>query len=409
MDHPAFNNVPHDLAVAYLPAHEMYVVLHGDGPPEQRQVVMHNPDPAELQQWLDAQSREINPQQGWDVYLHDKKIDTVFFSGSMGAFEVVRSLVDHDGYDPGIAVRRSSSTPPPDPIWTPEISTWDIYLHGKKIGEAAYSDEVEHDGRRISAEQVRRWAIQNDRYDPAITVRRTNPYHGRKHNGAGLGAFLGSLGAGVVGAAIVGTAAAPFAVLMSMAGGGVGGYYGAQDDRKKRGAIGGAAGGVLGPLFAALGGWIGGRHPDETSTKRRNPDAYESLSAAVASNPDVSLSYDEALARIESGDIGVAAAWIGHVGVDHGEDEMENRMTDAALAVLRQASIIEVEESVTLTTTLRVANPAEANPHEHKWWEAEGHCCEACAVAQPCSGEAGCELPVAKANPKGRGGKKRRK
>lgn len=43
--------------------------------------------------------------KGWDVFLNGKKIDTVFFDDDMDAETVKRSLVDHDGYDPGITVR----------------------------------------------------------------------------------------------------------------------------------------------------------------------------------------------------------------------------------------------------------------------------------------------------------------
>lgn len=85
----------------------------------------------------------------------------------------------------------------------------------------------------------------------------------RRANGAGWGAFLGSL-AGVVLAALTWS---PLSLALSIAGGALGGHYGAQEDRRKRGAVGGAIGGAVGPLFAGLGGWLGGRHPD----RRGNP------------------------------------------------------------------------------------------------------------------------------------------
>jgi hypothetical protein len=50
---------------------------------------------------------ENNPSQGWDVFLRGKKIDTVFYSGKNTAADIKRSLVDHDGYDPAITVRKS--------------------------------------------------------------------------------------------------------------------------------------------------------------------------------------------------------------------------------------------------------------------------------------------------------------
>jgi hypothetical protein len=47
-----------------------------------------------------------NPSVGWNVYLRGKLIDTVFFTTDYTAEEVKRSLVQHDGYDPGITMRR---------------------------------------------------------------------------------------------------------------------------------------------------------------------------------------------------------------------------------------------------------------------------------------------------------------
>ena len=43
---------------------------------------------------------------GWDVYLRGRHIDTVWFDSRMDSAEVKRSLVEHDGYDPAIEVRR---------------------------------------------------------------------------------------------------------------------------------------------------------------------------------------------------------------------------------------------------------------------------------------------------------------
>ncbi len=44
----------------------------------------------------------------WNVYLDGRRIDTVFTVADMDAEEVKRGLVDHDGYDPGIRVRRNN-------------------------------------------------------------------------------------------------------------------------------------------------------------------------------------------------------------------------------------------------------------------------------------------------------------
>ena len=46
--------------------------------------------------------------QAWDVYLRGKNIDTVFYTDkSITADEIKRSLVDHDGYDPNIVVKKA--------------------------------------------------------------------------------------------------------------------------------------------------------------------------------------------------------------------------------------------------------------------------------------------------------------
>lgn len=44
--------------------------------------------------------------QAWNVYLRGKLIDTVFFTHDIDADTVRRSLVNHDGYDSAITVRR---------------------------------------------------------------------------------------------------------------------------------------------------------------------------------------------------------------------------------------------------------------------------------------------------------------
>ena len=47
-------------------------------------------------------------QQAFDVFLNNKNVDTVFYSDADEA-EVKKSLVDHDGYDPGIVVKKRAS------------------------------------------------------------------------------------------------------------------------------------------------------------------------------------------------------------------------------------------------------------------------------------------------------------
>lgn len=44
---------------------------------------------------------------GWNVYLHGKLIDTVYYSAGCDAEYVCKSLVNHDGYNPAIVVRRA--------------------------------------------------------------------------------------------------------------------------------------------------------------------------------------------------------------------------------------------------------------------------------------------------------------
>lgn len=43
-------------------------------------------------------------QKAWDVYLDGKHIDTIFYTTPVTEKEVLRSLIDHDGYDPNITV-----------------------------------------------------------------------------------------------------------------------------------------------------------------------------------------------------------------------------------------------------------------------------------------------------------------
>lgn len=49
--------------------------------------------------------------KAYDVYLDKKLIDTVFFIDGITAGEVRRSLIDHDGYDPRIAVISAGRNP----------------------------------------------------------------------------------------------------------------------------------------------------------------------------------------------------------------------------------------------------------------------------------------------------------
>ena len=44
---------------------------------------------------------------GYEVYLRGKWIDCVFYTNDHTADEVRISLINHDGYDPQIAVRKT--------------------------------------------------------------------------------------------------------------------------------------------------------------------------------------------------------------------------------------------------------------------------------------------------------------
>lgn len=43
----------------------------------------------------------------WNVYLHGKLIDTVFYDADCGEDYVYNGLVYHDGYDAAISIRKA--------------------------------------------------------------------------------------------------------------------------------------------------------------------------------------------------------------------------------------------------------------------------------------------------------------
>lgn len=45
--------------------------------------------------------------QAWNVYLKGKKIDTVFYTIDCDADYVKSGLINHDGYNPNIKVRKA--------------------------------------------------------------------------------------------------------------------------------------------------------------------------------------------------------------------------------------------------------------------------------------------------------------
>lgn len=46
--------------------------------------------------------------QRWDIYLRGRWIDAVFYNPDCDADYVRRSLIEHDGYNPAIVVRKES-------------------------------------------------------------------------------------------------------------------------------------------------------------------------------------------------------------------------------------------------------------------------------------------------------------
>lgn len=49
-----------------------------------------------------------NPWTAWNVYLDNRLITTVFCDDDLDADYVKRSLIDHDGFDPRITIRKAS-------------------------------------------------------------------------------------------------------------------------------------------------------------------------------------------------------------------------------------------------------------------------------------------------------------
>jgi hypothetical protein len=49
---------------------------------------------------------DTNRYQGWNIYLNGKLMDRVWFDSDMGYDEVKRALIDHDGLNPSIQIRK---------------------------------------------------------------------------------------------------------------------------------------------------------------------------------------------------------------------------------------------------------------------------------------------------------------
>jgi hypothetical protein len=55
----------------------------------------------------EGEGMKMSKMTAWDVYLNRKRIDTIFYTADQAAEDVRRSLINHDGYDPGITVRKA--------------------------------------------------------------------------------------------------------------------------------------------------------------------------------------------------------------------------------------------------------------------------------------------------------------
>ena len=54
----------------------------------------------------ESMGRKSGGATGWAVIVKGRVIDTVFFDADMDADTVRRSLIDHDGYDASLTVKR---------------------------------------------------------------------------------------------------------------------------------------------------------------------------------------------------------------------------------------------------------------------------------------------------------------
>ena len=56
--------------------------------------------------YLPYQMTHYEPAQKWNVYLNGKKIDSVFYDAHLDKDWVLDGLINHDGYDSNIVVRK---------------------------------------------------------------------------------------------------------------------------------------------------------------------------------------------------------------------------------------------------------------------------------------------------------------
>lgn len=83
-----------------------------------------------------------NPRYSYDVYLNSKKIDTIFYGINEPVDEVKRSLINHDGYDSNIVVRRGKTY---GKIKKNPLSGKKLYYIQYNVGKAKYAVNF-HDG-----------------------------------------------------------------------------------------------------------------------------------------------------------------------------------------------------------------------------------------------------------------------
>jgi hypothetical protein len=86
--------------------------------------------------------RSGGAHQAWDVSLNGRHIDTVFYAPGIDADQVRRGLINHDGYDPGIKVRRRArrgGEAHATKLTIPGIGKWSMYAGGTGAAEGKHS------------------------------------------------------------------------------------------------------------------------------------------------------------------------------------------------------------------------------------------------------------------------------
>ena len=123
--------------------------------------------------------------QAWNVYSGGKKIDTVFYDSNIDKEDVKRGLVDHDGYDSNITLKRESFGAPKSnlPAWEGALPEQTLHLILRRLNEGKlkpsdvpFPDDGE--GIPLTPEQVekgRAWLVDQWK-TPTGTERKNNPF-----------------------------------------------------------------------------------------------------------------------------------------------------------------------------------------------------------------------------------------